>query len=76
MLLARTLGGMTVAEMLERMSAWEFGMWKQAYIRKPWGERSADLRAAMMVSAVYNSAGRQLPNGQTVSIEDCLVNWR
>jgi len=53
-MLAGHLGGMTVGEMLQRMSSAEYAGW-MAYCRiEPLGEYRADLRSGVVASTVFN----------------------
>jgi len=59
--LASHLGGMTLDEMLDRMTAAELGEWRALYRREPWGGRRLDILfsrlAAQIVGAILASAG-------------------
>lgn len=58
MLLARTLGR-TLGELGETMTSSEFALWQAEYVRRPWGDDPADLRAGIIASTVANYAGKQ-----------------
>ena len=49
--------GMTVREMLTRMSALELAEWQRYYDVEPFGEERADLRAAIVARVIAQSNG-------------------
>lgn len=57
-LLARTLGGRTVAEWQAAMSSQEFAEWVACYALDPWGEERADLRAYTLAALATSLTGR------------------
>jgi hypothetical protein len=63
---------MTVAELLERMSSYEFREWMEFYTLEPWGEERADLRQAMTTSAVHNSIQAQTKHPKWTKPEDFM----
>lgn len=50
--------GCTLAELGERMTSQEFGLWIAYHQIEPFGEVRADLRAGIVASTVANYAGR------------------
>jgi hypothetical protein len=46
--------GMTVEEMLDRMTWAEYLEWQEYYGLEPWGEERADLRSAIVASLIAN----------------------
>lgn len=56
-MLARTLGR-TLDELGQTMSAAEFSEHWDDYRRSPWGERRADLHAALVAQTTANYAGK------------------
>ena len=50
------LGGMTVNELLERVSSRELSEWMAFYGLEPWGSQEDEYRAALVTSMVANTA--------------------
>lgn len=70
------IGGCTVAELQERMSASEFAEW-MAYERiDPWGLDRGDLRTAAMTAAIINTVrGLVSSNAKTVRIDEVMLRF-
>lgn len=71
-MLARTLGR-TLHELGETMSCNEFMDHWYDYQRNPWGERRADLHAALISQTVANYAGKM--RKQAGELKDFLLDF-
>lgn len=73
-MLARTLGR-TLDELGQTISAAEFSGHLADYMHEPWGERRADLRAALVAHTVATFAGKTLKDGAQVPLSDFLLEF-
>lgn len=64
--------GRTLHE-LSAMSGLEFDMWREYYIKNPWGDRREDLRAALIAQTVANHAGMR--RNEPASLKDFLLDF-
>lgn len=55
--------GCTLAELGQRMTAQEFGLWAALYAREPFGDVRGDLQAGIVAATVANYAGRMRSEG-------------
>lgn len=58
LLLTRTLGYRSMAELVETMDSDEYCLWVAEFERSPWDETRGDLRAGVISSAIANYAGK------------------
>ena len=63
MLVARSLNYRSLADLLENMDSEEVCLWVAEYLRNPWDEQRADLRAGIVASAIANYAGKSRKDG-------------
>jgi hypothetical protein len=73
-MLARTLGR-TLDELGRTMSAAEFADHLADYLREPWGDRRADLQAALVSHTVATFAGKTLKDGAPPPLSDFLLDF-
>lgn len=57
-------------ELLDRIDADEYSLWVEYYKRRPWGCEPADIRAAIISTAVNRSMGGR------AQFEDFLPGWQ
>ena len=72
MLIARSLNYRSLADLLENMDSEEVCLWVAEYLRNPWDEARADLRAGIIASSIANYAGKSLKDGSSVTPLDCM----
>lgn len=64
--------GRTLQELMQSMSAVEFGLWQQFDRVSPIGDGRGDLQAAIVASTVANFAGRSLKEGASTKVADFM----
>lgn len=64
---------MTLEEMGQRMSAWEFGHHFADYQRFPWGEDRADLRSGLLAATMVNLSPYRKKGSPPAQIKDYLL---
>jgi len=65
--------GMTVSELMQRMSALEETHWMALYQFEPWGDHRADIRSGQIAQILYNS---NVKKGRSKTLTDFLPFYR
>lgn len=73
-MLARTMGR-TLEELGETMSSAEFGDHWLDWVYAPWGDRRADIHAALVCKTVADYAGKTLKEGHETKLEHFLLDF-
>lgn len=67
--------GMTVQELLTRMTAAEELEWEVLEEVDPWGQRREDHRFALLCATVMNAAGWRKPGGRIFTESDFMLDF-
>jgi hypothetical protein len=64
---------MTLQEMGERMSSWEFALHWADFLRSPWDQDRADMRSAMVAATMVNITPNRKKGAPPARIEDFML---